>query len=291
MLYVNNEKVDQRFIDAEVERLRPEYQQVFVGDNDNEDAAYEKQLMDWSRENVIELFLFRQAARAMINSVPDDQIQKEYDQLIKQHGSKEKFFQNLGLTEDQENVILDDIIDQLKVRALSDQISSQAPTPTDDQVRRYYDENRPRFTTLPMVRASHIVMYLTPNVDPAQIQQQMNQLLWEVRNKNNFEEVASRQSDCPENAGDLGYFPKGRMVPEFDNVVFNMNPGDISDVFRTPFGFHIAKVTDVRPSTVASFEDVKERIRLELAEDFKQRQLEMFIDVEKEKAVIEHRQE
>lgn len=291
MLYVNNEKIEQSDIDAEIRRLRPEYEKVFFADTDDEAAEYDRQLADWSRQNVIERVIFTQAARREITDVTDDDIRKEYDDLIAKHGTKERLFESVGLSPDDEQSLLLDISDQLKVARLTERITSDAPLPTEERIRKYYDENIDRFTTAPTVCASHIVKYLTPNCNPTQIEQQMNDILWQVRNNNNFDELALKQSDCPERAGDLGCFPKGRMVPEFEDVVFAMEPGDISDVFRTPFGFHIARVTDKHPESVAAFDSVRQTIRDELVEGSKQHQLEMFVDAEKEKALIEIRQD
>jgi peptidyl-prolyl cis-trans isomerase C len=140
-----------------------------------------------------------------------------------------------------------------------------------------------------MVRAAHIIKHVSPESDPDKAKDEMHQILWEVRNKNNFDELAMKNSDCPENAGDLGFFGKGQMVPEFEDVVFAMNVGEISDVFQTPFGFHIAKLNEKRPSSVCPFDDVSESIETELFEQVKQELIEKFIDAQKAKATIEEK--
>jgi peptidyl-prolyl cis-trans isomerase C len=76
----------------------------------------------------------------------------------------------------------------------------------------------------------------------------------------NFAELANEVSDCKGNGGDLGYFPRGQMVDEFDEVVFAMRPGETSDVFRTPFGFHIARMIDRRPAGARPLPEVKDEI-------------------------------
>lgn len=286
-LYVNNEKIEQKEIDAEIERLRPEYEKVFTAETNEQKAEFEKQLGDWSRENVIERELFRQAARRDITDVTDEDVEIEFAELLEANGGKDSYFKNMGLKPEQEGEIKVEVADQMKIKKLSDQVAGKAVEPTDEQVQKVYDENHERFTSPEMVRAAHIVKHISPEVDPDQAKEEMHQILWEVRNKGNFEEVAGRNSDCPENAGDLGYFPRGQMVPEFEDVVFAMNVGEISDVFQSPFGFHIAKVNDKREQTLVPFDQVKENIQNELAEQLKQEELEKFIDAEKEKALIE----
>ena len=252
MLYVNNEKIEQSQIDAEVERLRPNYENYFATDDPDKKAEYAAQLEKWSRENVIERVLFAQIARCRFADIEDD---------------------------------------QKRVEKLIESISSDAPKPMVEQAQQYYNENQPRFISNEMVRASHIVKHPSPQTNPDQLKEQMHQLLWEIRNNDSFDKVASEHSDCPENAGDLGYFYRGQMVPEFEEVVFNMEVGDISNVFQTQFGFHIAKVTDKIPSGPVPFEQVKQNIMNELAEELRQKAVEDFIDAAKLNAVIEEKDE
>ena len=77
------------------------------------------------------------------------------------------------------------------------------------------------------------------------------------------------------------------MVEEFEDVVFNLGAGQISDIFRTRFGFHIAKVYAREPSTVASLEDVKDRITELLKEQMRSEAIDNFIDGLKNDAKIE----
>jgi parvulin-like peptidyl-prolyl isomerase len=288
-LYVNDEKIDQQQIDSEIQRLRPQYESVFQPENDEQKTEYEKQLADWSRENVIESILFRQAARAAVTDVSDAEVDKAFDELMEDNGGKDRYFENMDLKPAQEGEIKSDIADQMKIKKLNKIVTEKALEPSKKQVRKYYEENTEQFTVPEMIRAAHIIKHLSPEVDPDQAKEEMQQILWEVRNKNNFDELAAKNSDCPENAGDLGYFPRGQMVPEFEDVVFKMKVGEISDVFQTPFGFHIAKLTDKRESTVCPFTDVEESITKELTDQAKQAELEKFIDIQKEKATIEEK--
>jgi parvulin-like peptidyl-prolyl isomerase len=72
-----------------------------------------------------------------------------------------------------------------------------------------------------------------------------------------FSEVAEKHSDCKGNGGDLGQFPAGEMVPEFEVAIRALEPGQRSGIFRTPFGFHIAKLRAKTAAGPASFEEVR----------------------------------
>lgn len=80
----------------------------------------------------------------------------------------------------------------------------------------------------------------------------------ELERGSSFEEAATRWSDCPD-GGDLGFFGRGEMVPEFERIVCSLRPGEVSDIFRTPFGFHIAKLYERREAL--SFDDWLDQLR------------------------------
>ena len=81
--------------------------------------------------------------------------------------------------------------------------------------------------------------------------------------------MADRHSDCKGNGGDLGVFPAGHMVEEFERALRQIRPGERTGVFTTPFGFHIAYLRAFEPAGAAEFEDVKgdvERVLAAMAE-------------------------
>ena len=137
-----------------------------------------------------------------------------------------------------------------------------------------------------MARAAHIVK----NVDESHPEAAARAAIEEVRARleagAEFAEVADTYSDCPGSGGDLGYFPRDQMVDEFSDVVFALRIGQVSRVFRTPFGFHIAKLLDRRPAGLQPFEDVRARLEDQLHRMKQQRALEDFIERLKARAEI-----
>ena len=106
-----------------------------------------------------------------------------------------------------------------------------------------------------------------------------------------FGELVEKHSDCPERGGDLGYFPRGQMVPSFEEVVFEMEKGQTSGVFATEFGWHIAKVTDRVAAAPCPLEQAREVVERQWRAEKEQRALEQYVDAEKAKATIEERDE
>ena len=85
----------------------------------------------------------------------------------------------------------------------------------------------------------------------------------------------------------MGYVSRGQMVEEFEDVVFNLGEGQISDVFRSRFGFHVAKVYAREPAAVPSLEDVKEQVTEAIEEQMRSEAIDAFIDELKSTAKIE----
>ncbi len=129
---------------------------------------------------------------------------------------------------------------------------------TDADLQKFYDQNKDKFTTGEQVRASHILVKTEPEA---------KEILQKLKGGANFEELARKNSiDAAAGAkgGDLGWFSKGTMIPEFEKVAFGLKEGELSGVVKTQFGYHIIKATGKRPAGVRSFAEVKDQIREQL---------------------------
>jgi peptidyl-prolyl cis-trans isomerase C len=132
------------------------------------------------------------------------------------------------------------------------------PNVTDEQVRAYYDQNPTIYSTT-QIHASHILLK-----DEATARQ----VLADVKaNPDKFADIAREKSTdtiSAKKGGDLGTFGPGRMVPEFEKAAFALKPGEISDVVKTQYGFHIIMVTERKEGDPKPFDSVKEQIRATL---------------------------
>lgn len=141
------------------------------------------------------------------------------------------------------------------------------------KVQDYYNNTKAEFETPEQVKASHILIRSNPedsNSD-AQAKAKAEEVLKRLA-KEDFAKVAAQVSEDPGSKsknGDLGYFSKGRMVKEFEDVAFSMPIGKLSDIVKTSFGYHILKVTDKKPATTISFEVAKARIAQKLMAEAK----------------------
>jgi peptidyl-prolyl cis-trans isomerase D len=126
-----------------------------------------------------------------------------------------------------------------------------------EEVERNYNAQLGKYTTPEQIRASHILL-TTEGKDDAAVRAQAEQVLKEARSGADFAALAKKYSQDESNAqegGDLDYFSRGRMVAPFETAAFAMAPGDISDLVKTEFGYHIIKLTDRKPAVVRPLSD------------------------------------
>jgi len=285
-LYVNGEEVPAAMIEQEMERLRPQYEQTFAQEPPED---REKQLREWSRENVLERVLLRQAALRDGEPVPPQAVEEAYQRMVEQSGGREQFLKRFDMSEDKESGIRGDIERDMRFERFLEKIAAAVPEPAEEEVRRHYEENMDRFTVPEMVRASHVVKHTPEGSDLGKIQEEMRKVLKKLRNNAYFADMVSQHSDCPDNDGDLGFFPRGHMVQEFEDVVFGLEVGEMSEVFRTPLGFHIAKVTDRRSAAPRPYDKIRDMVARQLVQERHNEAIERFVDKEKATAKIEER--
>jgi len=148
-------------------------------------------------------------------------------------------------------------------------IAASVPV-SDAEVRAAYDRDRDtRFTTTEQRRASHILFRIAsdaPEKEVARVEAKARAVLKQAREGGDFAELARKHSQdgTATNGGDLGFFGRGQMVPEFEQAAFSLPVGSISDLVRTGFGLHIIKVTDSREGRTTPFEEVRDTLRDEL---------------------------
>jgi len=141
------------------------------------------------------------------------------------------------------------------------------PRLPDNVVKGYYDSNKPFFDKV-FVRASHILIKLAANAQPAERQAAVTKLTALraeiVAGKLDFAKAAKDNSDCPskENGGDIGPFPfKFQVVEPFARAAFGMKVNDVSEVVTTEFGVHLIKVTNRSEGEKSNFESIKDQVR------------------------------
>lgn len=139
------------------------------------------------------------------------------------------------------------------------------------KVQEYYNNHKSEFTKPAQAKARHILIKAKGN-DPKAMEKALEQLqeIAAKTNTKNFPEMAQKYSDDPgskSKGGDLGWFPRGRMVPEFDKAAFTAEKGKITEPIKTQYGYHILLVEDRNEEKEESFDDVKVAIAKKMMQE------------------------
>lgn len=150
----------------------------------------------------------------------------------------------------------------------------------DSEAKSYYEENKDKFKHETQVKARHILL---------ETEEKAKEVLNKLNNGADFSEMAKEYSTGPsgERGGDLGYFTRGRMVKEFEDVAFALKVGEISEPVKTQFGYHIIKVEDRKEAGITPYEEVEEEIKRSILESKQQEVWNNFVRNLEDKAEVE----
>ncbi|MEA3385697.1 MAG: peptidylprolyl isomerase [Thermodesulfobacteriota bacterium] len=150
---------------------------------------------------------------------------------------------------------------------------------TDDEIETYYKGHVEEFTISESAKARHILLKVPEGADEkawAEAESKARDIKKKLENGEDFAELAKKYSDDPgskNKGGDLGFFTKGSMVPEFESAAFSLKPGEVSDPVKTNFGYHIIEVQEKKAASTKTLAEVQAQIRQNLQKE-KQQQLQ-----------------
>lgn len=185
----------------------------------------------------------------------------DYKKMFRTDENFDRYLKTSGTTED---AIKQNIDHNLAVNKLLEEKGGlKVPA---EEVKKYFDDNTSRYEIKEQVRASHILIKVAAGADKKvedEAKKKADEVYKEAKKAGaDFGDLAKKYSEGPTapRGGDLSYFQRGRMVPEFDKVVFDMKVNDVSKPVRTQFGWHVIQLTDKKEGRQKPFEEVKESI-------------------------------
>ena len=210
---------------------------------------------------LIDARLMIEQAKVENITVKDSDVENIMTKIKANFKSHEHFIDVIKKEGDTEETLHEKIVDDLLLKSYIDTHFGKVTEEDEAQIKKYYEENKNMFKKDVQVEAAHI-LFDTKDVKKA------NEIREEILNGLDFAEAAKKYSKCPsgENGGNLGYFGKGQMVPEFEKAAFSAPLGVITEPVKTQFGYHLILVTDKTDSKIPDFEEIKEG----LTEHFRQ---------------------
>jgi peptidyl-prolyl cis-trans isomerase C len=222
--------------------------------------ALEKHEIEETVNVLIDAVLMLEVAKKDNVEVDAVELENTIAKMKKSFKTEDDFKQALSKTGDTEESIKERVEKNLRLRNFVRKKFFEDTNVSDEDLKVYYDKYPERFNKGEEVRASHILF----GEAEKDIALEIHELLL---NGEDFSEHAKTHSQCPsgQNGGDLGFFDRGKMVPEFEQAAFEMEPGEISDLVQTQFGYHIIKLTEKRAGGKFELEEIKEQLRQSMA--------------------------
>jgi len=155
---------------------------------------------------------------------------------------------------------------------------------SEEAIEQYYRINKDEFKLPERVSARHILVKAGKDAgetDKASALNKAKDIVEKIKAGKDFAELANEFSEDPGTkgrGGDLGYFSRGKMVKPFEDAAFSLEPGSISEIVETKYGYHIIRLEDRKPEEAQSLKEVKDRIKKKLFEDFKQAKIKEIMD-------------
>ncbi len=245
-------------------------------------------------DSLIAQILLKHEGQEKKLSVDQGKADEHFKTLVARFPSEEQFRQALakqGLTEAD---LRRSIRDSLLLQQVVDENVKDVPAPTEEQIKRFYDENPKYFEQPEQVHAAHILLKIDAQTTPekkAEARQKIDALRADIESKKmSFEDAARQNSQDPGSApkgGDLGFFARGQMVKPFSDAAFGAQPGTLTPVVESQFGYHLIKVIESKPAGKKPLETIKADISEFLSRKAKEEALQKHVQDLKSKAPVE----
>jgi peptidyl-prolyl cis-trans isomerase C len=286
---VNGEVIQEAAIEFELSRLLRFYAEHM-------DESQVREQMDSLKARAIDQaigakLLILEAAKMDI-PVSEDDVEASFKQMIESVGGDVAFKGVMAQQGLDEKGVKDNIKEGRRVDHLVASITAGISDPTEEEMKTHFEEHTDEYMKPERSQGQHIL--IKPEADDDDSKEaawkKLEGLKKELDDGAEFADLAKEHSDCPsgkQGGGSLGWFTRGMMVPEFDNAVFSMEIGALSDIIETQFGYHLIVKTGHEKGEAAEYGDSTEKIREFLRHVKRGEVLSSYVRDLREKAEVE----
>ena len=257
-------------------------------DKEGKVTEFRKQVLD---RLIDEELLFQEAKRLKLLA-DKDAVDAELQKARAQFPDPEAFKAALAQNKLNEEVLRGVFSRNMSIQAFVEKEVVKGVVVSDAEVHDFYTGNKDKFESPEQAHARHILVAVNEKADEKTRlagKAKADDLLAQLQAGANFEELAKKSSDCPSapQGGDLGFFGRGQMVPEFDAAAFALKPGELSGVVTTKFGYHIIRVEEKKDAGLVPEAEAAPKIREYLTAQKTGTAVEQKLKALREKAKIE----
>jgi parvulin-like peptidyl-prolyl isomerase len=280
---VNDQVIPSWAIERQAQSL---YEQVARGMQGKPQEVIQLAAIDLAKERMIDQSLMAQESNRRKYQIDPEEVNKGMKRWMRENGGKKAIEKTKHPAIKDRDDLRREILAQLRYNRLLEEESS-CDIPTEDEAREYYDNRPDLFTSEEMVSASHILKKASSDEEFENAEKEILSIRDRLLGGEDFVKCVQEESDDGGNDGNLGTFGKGRMVPEFEEAAFSLEPDQLSEPVKTQFGWHVIKLHEKHEPKLTPFDELKEKIIEYLHERKKDKVFDSFLDELKAKATIE----
>ncbi len=219
-------------------------------------------------DNVIATVLLRNEAREKKLTVDQSKINENYEGIRKRFSTEDAFKKALAAQGLNETELRKALEENMLVSLAAEAASKDVPAASEAEIKKFYDDNPKYFDQPEQAHAAHILLRVPPNSTPeqkAEIKKRLEGIRADIESKKvTFADAATKNSEdkgSAQQGGDLGFFPRGRMVKPFEDAVFSSPAGTLTQVIETQFGYHLIEVIEIKPAGKMSLAEASDKIK------------------------------
>jgi peptidyl-prolyl cis-trans isomerase C len=242
-------------------------------------------------ESLIRREILYQESRKAGIKIDKKDIDREIDALKKQFLSDAEYQNELIRKNLSEDMLRAHVEQTLLVQKYVERQFLEKVDVADADLTAYYESHLYLFKQPLQVRVSHIFIQCDPKWEASRKQEarrKADQILKDLKKGKDFASLAREYSDGPTRTtgGELGYIKVGQLERQLERAIFNLKPGELSDIIETDYGFHLFKVIDKKPETILAYDNVKEKIRQSLRGEKAKQEADLYAKTLREKANV-----
>ncbi|MBP7950669.1 MAG: peptidylprolyl isomerase [Verrucomicrobiales bacterium] len=267
-LCINDEPIPDALLEEEFQVIKAQHERMGAVSCCERDPEFR----DYARENVIARVLLNQEAERRHPAVEEAEVTSALAKIAEEAGGAAALCERLGVTALDDPLLRQDVLSGLRLDKLLAEEWGADLTPDEETLRAFHRKHAEHFLTDERVRALHIFKRVEKVEDRETTYQLLRSLRKRARAGEDFEQLALEHTDKEDKLVDLGYFKRGEFMEEFDFIAFSLETGELSPVFASHWGFHLAKIIGREERELKPHEEVAQEV-LELYRTEKKQQI------------------
>ncbi len=250
-LTINGEVIPDELIEEEMHRIKTHYEHL----GSQSCCEREDEFRLYAKDNILTRVLISQEAARRNPDITEAELTAATEKMLAEFGGAEAFASEMGIHEHADEIIRAEALAGLRVDRLL--TSESTAPPTEEEVLAWYHAHPDEFLTVEEAHVIHLFKTSRRVEDRDTIYKHLRSLRHQALGGADFHQLAHQHTDKEDKLIDLGWFPRGEFMEEFDTIVFSLRVDEISPVFQSQWGYHLVKLMGFRPRVTKPYAEVQ----------------------------------